>query len=161
MKLNGFVRIRKDLKIREESFDVPGVTAGMVAFAGKIAEIIKIDVDGNFNLNVDDGTFCWSKDMVEEISDDELQYLELVENGTLCPDCGCLNETLVGKDKILKTPEGKTVKCISCENKYSKKVLKDIICNLGCLEETGDLQVDSYTDYCLNVARKALKECEE
>lgn len=161
MKLNGIVRIRKDLKVKEESFDVPGVTDGMVAFAGQLAQMIKVDVDGTFKLDVDNGDFCWNANMVEEVTDDELQYQELINNGTLCPDCGCLNETLVGKDKILKTPKGKPVRCPSCENKYLKKVLKDIVINLGCLEETGDPQVDSYTDYCLSIARKALKEREE
>lgn len=160
MKLNGFVRVKKDLKIREKSFDLPEITAGMVSFAGRIAEIIKVDIDG-FYLDIDNGDFYWTAEMVDEVTDEELQYQELIDNGTLCPDCGCLNEKLVGKDKILNTPKGKPVRCPSCENKYLKKVIKDIICNLGCLEETGDPQVDSYTDYCLIVARKALRECEE
>lgn len=160
MKLNGFVRIREDLKVRKESGNNPGITENMVALSGKIAQIIKIDIDG-FRIDIDDGKFYWTKDMVDDVTDDELQYQELIDNGILCRDCEKLNETLVGEDKILNTPKGKPFRCTSYENKYLKSVIKDIVVNLGCLEVTGDQRVDSYTDYCLMVARKALKECEE
>lgn len=47
--------------------------------------------------------------------DDRNQEKELYENGTLCYKCGNLIETLVGEDRILKTPSNKKTLCKECE----------------------------------------------
>lgn len=108
-----FVRIKTDLKVKKES-DTPGVTTDMVALAGRLTKVIKIDVDGTFYLDVDNGAHCWTPDMVQEVTDDKLQYL--------------------------------------------KEVIKDIICNLECIDQNEENpQVDSYVDYSLKLAREALK----
>lgn len=47
-------------------------------------------------------------------TDQRNQYNELVKNGTLCYSCGEMNETLVGKDKILNAAPGKVYICSKC-----------------------------------------------
>ena len=46
--------------------------------------------------------------------DDMNQENELIENGTLCSNCGELNVNLIGEDKILKTPSGRKYICDKC-----------------------------------------------
>ena len=46
--------------------------------------------------------------------DDMNQENQLIENGTLCSNCGDLNVNLIGEDKILKTPSGRKYICDKC-----------------------------------------------
>ena len=46
--------------------------------------------------------------------DDMNQENQLIENGTLCSNCGELNVNLIGEDKILKTPSGRKYICDKC-----------------------------------------------
>lgn len=46
--------------------------------------------------------------------DDMNQENQLIENGTLCSNCGELNVNLIGEDKILKTPSGREYICDKC-----------------------------------------------
>lgn len=52
--------------------------------------------------------------------DDREQHNELLANGTLCYGCGNLIESLVGEDKILKTPSGKAELCKKCNVEVNK-----------------------------------------
>lgn len=47
-------------------------------------------------------------------TDDMNQENQLIENGTLCSNCGELNVNLIGEDKILKTPSGRKYICDKC-----------------------------------------------
>ena len=46
--------------------------------------------------------------------DDMNQENQLIENVTLCSNCGELNVNLIGEDKILKTPSGRKYICHKC-----------------------------------------------
>lgn len=46
--------------------------------------------------------------------DDMNEENQLIENGTLCSNCGELNVNLIGEDKILKTPSGRKYICDKC-----------------------------------------------
>ncbi|MGN1358700.1 MAG: hypothetical protein ACI4WU_04970 [Bacilli bacterium] len=154
MKLGSIVRIKKNLKIRNyNGSNVCLVTHEMKKFAGEIAEIVKIDVDGTFYLDVDNCKNSWCEGMVVEgnITDDELQYQQLINNGTLCCNCGELNENLVGKDRILKEPLYHRYTCPKC-------LLKDSIpCNISVrdIENSRLFNVDVYTQKDLD---KLLKQ---
>ena len=71
----------------------------------------EIEYLGNGEINFVN-TVETDKDFLE--IDDINQELELIENGTLCSNCGDLNINLIGEDKILKTPIGRKYICKKC-----------------------------------------------
>lgn len=147
MKIYDVVRINSLTK-GEESFGCE-VTDEMESLSCKLAVIIAIDTDKlAVRLNIDSGKNNWSIEMINIISEKEVK--KMISEGIICKKCKSPFGVNRGTDSM----------CISCHNSLLKNALRSIIKDLGCLEETGDPQIDSYTDSAIKTARQALKECE-
>lgn len=140
------VIVKKDLKISEGK-NKPSVTAGMVALAGKLASIVKVDIDGVF-IDIDNGDFLWPAETLKVINEKDIELL--ISKGNICKKC---YKTFYDKRCGLGL-------CIGCQNEILKSAISSILNDLGSIEETGDPQIDSYTDSAIKTARQALKECE-
>ena len=64
-KVGDKVRIRKDLK-SSERYNGISFTVEMEEYRGKVAKITKIIFD-NYELDIDDGEWCWSDNMLEHV----------------------------------------------------------------------------------------------
>ena len=68
-KVGDKVRIRKDLEI-DETYKGYAFVEKMKPWWGMLAEIKFIYVDGVFRINLDEGRFFWTDEMLEPVPDD-------------------------------------------------------------------------------------------
>jgi len=76
------VRIRKDL-VEEKKYGGIRFVSIMGEFKGKTARVADCDIDGDYTLDIDDGAFWWSDEMLEPYE----KTLRDVEVGDII-DCG-------------------------------------------------------------------------
>ena len=71
LKVGDKVKIRNNLTDDEKGTCNPGYIERMNEYLGKIGEITYIDMDGDLQLDIDDGYYYWSPDWVTPIESED------------------------------------------------------------------------------------------